>query len=1247
MEKAYVNRWHYLIGVLGGFVFVLLGFGQANMGKIKGKVVDKDTGEPVQFATIQLIQNGIVKGGGFTNDKGEFSIAPVPPGTYDIKVMWSGKEKVVQGVIVTANETVVLDIQMQTVTTIETVEIEAYKVPLFKKDETVVQRTVTAEEVQQIATRNAVDVAALTAGVVQTNEGANLNIRGQRTGGTQYYIDGIRVIGSLALPQKAIDQLQVITGGTPAEFGDATGGIVNVTTTAPSSQHGIGVELVSSQFTDPYNHNLASISLTGPIWNIKDPNGVVLGTRLGYFAAVELQSELDDDPPAFPLKKVKDNLREDIRKTPLVPNRDGSFFYNRALFLKPEDLEETKYKLNNDSRGLRGLARLDYAFNDKTFLKIGLNGTYFEDDIWSFSNSLLVPEANERRKTYTGRGYIRFQQSFPGDTNSKIRNIFYTLQADFTRTGFTRGDARFGDRIFEYGYVGRFIGKQAEIFDLIFPSDPRHQPTISNGPYWQTVGFADTAYYFDPSTAVNPDIANYNRVIYDFIARNGNPAPIFNPVTGEREYREVVYNQSQLLALGGVLNGFNTWFLAPSTNIYSLFLGTGTSFTFYAKGITDQYRFFGQGVAEIGAHNLKIGMEFEQRVERFYGISAYFLWQLMRQYANSHIVQLDQNNPQPVYLNGYFQDTVRLPRLYDANTQSHFDKKLREKLGLPINATDYINTDAYTPDFYSLDMFSANELFNAGNPIVFYYGYTYTGRLDPTTSYQTFFQDLEKRPQPAFRPTYIAGYIEDKFELENIFLTLGLRVDRWDGNRIVLKDKYLLVPVYNAKEASQILGLPLPEGVGDDWVPYVDNKNNPTRFVGFRKGDQWYDANGNPVSSDLIAQAGGGKVQPFVKVDSITYDAFTDYKPQINWMPRVSFSFPISDEATFFAHYDVLTQRPRSFNAPFLTDLIFLPSNPTNVVDNPALQPERTIDFEVGFKQKIGSRVAFSASAFYREMRNMIQSFRVLNAYPVTYDTYENIDFGTAKGFTFELDVRRSGLLRGRIAYTLQYATGTGSSANSSRNALRYLTGFSIIRIPLPLTFDQRHTLTANLDLRFQDKKLRGPAITIGQKTVYPLKNFGINFTANVGSGLPYSRSSIPDPAAVQFGVNSAFTLQGEPLGNRLPMNYRFDIRAEKDFYLRLGGKKDENGQIQGGRDARFQIYLLVLNVLNRQNIIGVYQFTGLPDDSGYLSTAIGSQLANSQVDPEAFRMLYKIRERNPNNYSLPRRVRLGLQFFF
>ena len=65
-------------------------------------------------------------------------------------------------------------------------------------------------------------------------------------------------------------------------------------------------------------------------------------------------------------------------------------------------------------------------------------------------------------------------------------------------------------------------------------------------------------------------------------------------------------------------------------------------------------------------------------------------------------------------------------------------------------------------------------------------------------------------------------------------------------------------------------------------------------------------------------------------------------------MPRVAFSFPISDEALFFAHYDVLTKRPTSgvrFN-PF--EYQFIESR-TNRINNSDLKPEKTLTANLGF----------------------------------------------------------------------------------------------------------------------------------------------------------------------------------------------------------------------------------------------------------------------------------------------------------
>ncbi len=73
----------------------------------------------------------------------------------------------------------------------------------------------------------------------------------------------------------------------------------------------------------------------------------------------------------------------------------------------------------------------------------------------------------------------------------------------------------------------------------------------------------------------------------------------------------------------------------------------------------------------------------------------------------------------------------------------------------------------------------------------------------------------------------------------------------------------------------------------------------------------------------------------------------------VNVMPRVAFSFPISDVANFFAHYDILTQRPAGFgNNLFLPlDYMFIQSRIGQVLNNPnlCLRKKKTTDYELGF----------------------------------------------------------------------------------------------------------------------------------------------------------------------------------------------------------------------------------------------------------------------------------------------------------
>ena len=142
------------------------------------------------------------------------------------------------------------------------------------------------------------------------------------------------------------------------------------------------------------------------------------------------------------------------------------------------------------------------------------------------------------------------------------------------------------------------------------------------------------------------------------------------------------------------------------------------------------------------------------------------------------------------------------------------------------------------------------------------------------------------------------------------------------------------------------------------------------------------------------------KVKGVSTNDNVSSNAFEDYKPQINIMPRIAFSFPISDEALFFAHYDVLTKRPTTGNRLNPIDYFYLQTGNIGTVNNPSLLPEKTIDYEIGFQQVLNIRSSLKISGFYREQRNQVALVNKIGAYPQTYSTWGNIDFGTIKGLT-------------------------------------------------------------------------------------------------------------------------------------------------------------------------------------------------------------------------------------------------------
>lgn len=1239
-----------------------------NNGSIKITLTDAKTKESIPFANVIVTSGGIQVGVGTTDLDGIAVVKPLAPGKYNVKAVYVGyAPKEIQGVVVPADKVAYVNIGMSNDegVRLDEVQVVAYQEPLIDPD-TKSGGTVTREEYQHMATKNLLSVASTTAGVYQQDEGKAVNVRGSRSGGTQIFIDGERAIGGTSIPQQGVEQVSVILGGLPAQYGDATGGVISVTTRGPQPKFFGSVEAISSQLTDKWGYNFLGFSVGGPILSKKDSTGTKRPV-IGFFLAGEVVYQKDPDPSAVGVWKVKDDKLHEIENKPLVRQENGTY-YRAGEYVTFDDMEKVKVRQNVASRSIHLSPKID--FKPTNNLNITLGGTWDYNNYHSYQNTyaLFNPANNPQTIENTMRGYIRFTQKFGKETASEqeksqstIKNAYFTFQAGYQKEHNKTQDDTHKNKLFDYGYIGKFNTTRAKYFGVAALNnvqfDKNGNGVIETGDTIQSAWVHqlnyDSALTYTPGTQ-NPLGAAYTDQVANEVGMN-NISSVY-----------------QLGLFNALANGDR-----PG-NIQGIWLGTGRQYNGYLVTDNSQFRITSSFSADIKNHAIQVGIEFDQRDFRGYNVNPIGLWTRMRQLANLHNTDLDKNS---AYLydatntwtspfgGGAAGDTaVAYNTYYNEAAQSHFSKVFYEQvMGLPYNSTQFIDIDAYGPETYNINMLTPDELLNGGSgSLVDAWGYDYNGkRLKDKVNFNDFLtksktdrgDTVYDRLVGAFRPIYMAGYIQDKFDFKDIKFNVGLRIDRYDANQKVLKDKYLLKEAYTAGEVKSKISK--PGNLSDDAVVYINDNDSPTpTVVGYRENDTWYDANGNEVADpkEIAKLTSTGTIQPWLvqgsndKTQPYSNNAFKDYVPQINVMPRIAFSFPISDVANFFAHYDVLTQRPTYAQRVDPKDYYFLTNNQGSIVNNPNLKPEKTIDYELGFSQVLSEKknAALKITSFYREMRNMTQITRVNQAYPISYLSYGNIDFGTVKGFSVEYDLRRTGGVSINANYTLQFAEGSGSNANGGYNLAS--SSQPNLRVTLPLDFDQRHTFTGTFDYRFgSGKDYKGPKYTRkkgdSEKTYQVLQDVGFNLVTRIGSGTPYTRQANPT-SDVDPSIAANSYIAGDLNGSRYPWQFRTDLRIDKNFELTWGKSGDNK------KNANLNIYLQVLNLLNTQNVIRVHAYTGSPSDDGYLGSPFAQgNLASIQSRGSLFYQsyldLYKAALNDPTYYNRPRSIRIGLLLDF
>ena len=251
-------------------------------GKIQGRVTDAASGQPIAGAQVVIVGTRL---GNITNADGFYFINNVPAGLQDIQAQYIGYQTVtVRQQRILAGQTLTQNFQLQQ----SAVEIAALEVigetrPLVPRDQVSSKNIVTGEKVEDLPVDNVTRIVQLQPGVVSAGK-TGISIRGGRSGEEAVFVDGVLVrnfnsgSSNLTIGTNSLSEVDVLTGGFSAEFGDAQSGIINFVTRSGARSWNGALSVQTDEFMPKewsVGFNRAELSAGGPL----------IG-KIGFFGAL-------------------------------------------------------------------------------------------------------------------------------------------------------------------------------------------------------------------------------------------------------------------------------------------------------------------------------------------------------------------------------------------------------------------------------------------------------------------------------------------------------------------------------------------------------------------------------------------------------------------------------------------------------------------------------------------------------------------------------------------------------------------------------------------------------------------------------------------------------------------------------------------------------------------------------------------------------------------------------------------------
>ena len=401
-------------------------------------------------------------------------------------------------------------------------------------------------------------------------------------------------------------------------------------------------------------------------------------------------------------------------------------------------------------------------------------------------------------------------------------------------------------------------------------------------------------------------------------------------------------------------------------------------------------------------------------------------------------------------------------------------------------------------------------------------------------------------------PFEVSAYLQDKLEFEDVIINVGLRLDYFDSNGKVLVD------------------------VKD---PNIYAPLRPPSFFGITLPDDRWDKEASKYTSVL---------EPYF---------YKDAETKLKVSPRFGIAYPISATGVVHFSYGHFLQIP-PFQYLFQNGPYKIPNSGTNVgvYGNPNLEPQKTIMYEIGFRQEFSDNLLVDVTGFYRDVRDWITAGPIIQTYNlVGYSIFINKDYANVKGLTFTLNKRFSNNFSFDLNYTYQVAEGSNSSPEDEYNASIGSGEPSLFLIPMD--WDQNHLLNASLFFGFD--------------------GWGTSLLARYGTGLPYT------PSITQYTADRGITSGLLRNSRYRPSQFTVDLKIDKSFNL-MG--------------VDLNAFIKIYNLFDNKVTVNVFGDTGQPDFT--------TETQNIAYDPNRPNTVDEY-VKYPYHYGEPRNVQLGFEISF